>query len=899
MSTKAQSKILFSERACIFLAAVCVVFAITAFCFYSSSVSLKLAENDKQLEIDSHGIAALQAEATLVDFFRSLDDAQAKVSSGINSEFVVITPGMGTITASSAEEAVRRFVASLGQAEHLKPRLVSERPMQDQKNMADPWEKAAIADLSRGNETLRSELVHAPDGTHLVRRMRLLRAEQRCLQCHQFLGAKMGDVLGGLSTSTSASPHIEEHLSSARLLTALNACFGLACFLVVAFLAWLVLRRSAQRDVSQLQLHDLVCSLERRVEERTAKLRALFENAGEAFLIFDAQRTLIDCNNTLVSWLLAESKKDVLNYVVAVDAPVQSGGNTRDAYFKTLFDQCDRDGIVRGKWTFRNKNGEDIPTAGSLVHIENSSASFYFAALHDMRENLAYEARLSSARNTLRSIVRDAPSCMLICDDRGIMLDCNNVAREKLGITVGQSADPLWEDSARIVALRQQAIDGEAVFLKEMTVLAGDARLDTLLSVVPVLREDERVLVYWIQDITEINALRVAAEEASRAKSDFLSSMSHEIRTPMNAILGMTHLLLGTELDTQQRHYIERTHQASTTLLDLLNSILDFSKIESGRLELENAPFDPHKTLEDIANILSVTASNKNLQLVLDVDPAVPHSLVGDRLRLGQVVTNLAGNAIKFTSTGSVTIRLALLGTDEGKVRLRVDVIDTGIGLSEEQKAKLFQPFQQADSSISRRFGGTGLGLAISRRLVVMMGGDITIESTPGTGSTFSFTCAFELCEEPLGQGNALVQQDASQMQEAARILAGARVLLVEDNEVNQEVALALLEDLGIAAQVAGDGEEAVALCREHAYDIVLMDMQMPVMDGLSATRIIRTMSGHGPEVLPILAMTANAMNDDRQRCIEAGMNDHISKPIDPHVLRQKLVEWLARAGKA
>ena len=399
----------------------------------------------------------------------------------------------------------------------------------------------------------------------------------------------------------------------------------------------------------------------------------------------------------------------------------------------------------------------------------------------------------------------------------------------------------------------------------------------------------------------ELAESRDAAEAANRAKSTFLANMSHELRTPMNGVMGMTDLALRCATDPKQIDWLKKSQIAAKRLLSVINDILDISQIESERLVLEEKNLSPAETIDGALHVLEAAAQAKGLSLSRDIDPALPDLLCGDATRLHQIVLNFTGNAIKFSERGQITVRASLAEEDSFSVLLRIEVSDQGIGISPEQQARLFHAFTQADGSSSRKYGGNGLGLIISSRLARLMGGDAGVISELGVGSTFWVTVRLRRAVE--GQSAEMPSVNAADATDPfvtprevlARDFRGTRVLVVEDDPMNQEVAECLLEAVGLVPVVANNGLEALELVRAGSYALILMDMQMPVMNGVEATRAIRQLPGMS--AIPILAMTASAFGENRDVCLAAGMDDHIGKPVDPDPLYETLLRWLKKSA--
>ena len=455
-----------------------------------------------------------------------------------------------------------------------------------------------------------------------------------------------------------------------------------------------------------------------------------------------------------------------------------------------------------------------------------------------------------------------------------------------------QAGELIGDDLAATFHGREQLICATGVkFIGEERFVDRHGKVHHLWSVkVPLgLPGPVTGLIGLSTDITELHRLKEQADAASQAKSDFLSNMSHEIRTPMNSIIGMAHLALKSVADARQRDYLQKIYHSGQHLLGLINDILDFSKIEAGKLELEVRQFRLDTLLANISGQLGEAAAAKGLQLHFDIARDLPQRWCGDALRLEQVLLNLTSNAIKFSHNGSVFVRVRQTEEAAGHAMLRFDVQDSGIGMNHQEVSQLFRSFHQADPSTTRKYGGSGLGLVISKQLAELMGGKVGVYSQPGLGSTFWFTARLDkyagVAEDSAGEGEPPLLD----------VIRGASILLVEDNLFSQQVGCELLEDAGAIVRVANNGREALDLLARQSYDCVLMDVQMPEMDGFEATRRIRA----DPQLagLLVIAMTANAGSEDRARCLEAGMDEFVTKPIAPNLLFHLLAKWLRRRG--
>ena len=569
-------------------------------------------------------------------------------------------------------------------------------------------------------------------------------------------------------------------------------------------------------------------------------------------------------------------------------------------------------------------------TAGDPPH--------FIVLSRDISERKRKEEALRASEAHLRTLVNTIPNLIWLKDTEGVYLASNPMFERFFGakaaeITGKTDYDFVAKELADFFrAHDRKAMDNGGPSINEEWITFADdgrrallettktpmkdsaGRLIGILGIgrdITLARQAELELANYRQHLEELVQQRTAelsdakeaAENANRAKSTFLANMSHEIRTPMNAIIGFTHLLQKQISAPGPHSQLLKVSGAAQHLLRVINDILDLSKIEAGKLALETGDFILQPLIAHVLVMMGESASDKGLRLIQVIDPGVPAALRGDALRLKQMLLNFVGNAIKFSERGNITVRARLLEDAAHSVLLRIEVEDQGIGLSIEQQSRLFQAFVQGDESTTRRYGGTGLGLAITRRLAHMMGGETGVSSRPGVGSTFWMTVRLAKVVQAahhgeLGRAVEPTQNPGLQRrsgQSAEQLLAqhyrGVRLLLAEDDPVNQLVASDLLHDAGLVVDVVGNGQLAVERACSGNYALVLMDMQMPVMDGLDATQAIRQF--FPPSTLPILAMTANAFDEDRQHCLAAGMNDHIGKPVDPDNFYEILLRWL------
>lgn len=585
------------------------------------------------------------------------------------------------------------------------------------------------------------------------------------------------------------------------------------------------------------------------------------------------------------------------------------------AFFRELWKTIAAGNVWRGEIKNRSKQGKNNWFAATIVPFcDEAGKPFQYIGIRtDITKQKEIEQTMLEQHSFLLSLANSMGEGVYAVDKTG---KCTFINQKGLELTGYQESEVLGTNIHTLIHHHKEYGDETKmrscpIFIRMQTgePLNSDSQwffdkerrsFPVSMNAVPLYRNhlfDGYVAVF--QDISarkdaeqRLQNAKRQAEEANKTKSQFLANMSHEIRTPMNVIIGMSHLVLQTKLNKKQENYLNKIHHSAELLLNVINDILDLSKVEAGKLNIEYSEFWFKTVFDDLSSMLNLSAVEKGLSLRFEVAPEIPALLVGDAMRLNQVLVNLCNNAIKFTERGEVVVSASVLAKDSRHVELLFAVKDTGIGMTESQKAQLFKPFTQADTSTSRKYGGTGLGLSISKELVSMMGGEIWVESEQGSGSTFYFSLSLHYHE---GEASEPVNLDESREQHQA-VLDGYTILLVEDNRFNQEVAAELLNSYGASVNIAENGQKALTMLGEQPYDVVLMDCQMPVMDGYTATKIIRQNNLFGD--IPVIAMTANAMPEDIEEMYHSGMNDHIVKPVNVDNLLNTLTKWVNKNSR-
>ncbi len=635
------------------------------------------------------------------------------------------------------------------------------------------------------------------------------------------------------------------------------------------------------------------------LREADERVRLMLDSMPLCCNFWDKDFRNIDCNEAAAKLFDLSSKQEYLDRFFELSPEHQPNGRLSSELALEYITKAFNEGSHTFEWMHQKLNGEPIPAEITLVRVRHGNDNIVIGYTRDLRELKAKQLELDSERQLLRKVMDGSPVCFVILVD-DVVRFANPFAIEFLGTRLGGDVWEFYVDQEEREAFFADLERDGGVSWRVVSIQADDGSSREMLANASMAEYyGEPCVMLWLLDVTEmrntereLRLARDAAESSTRAKSDFLANMSHEIRTPMNAVLGMTKLVLDTQLTGMQRGYLEKAEQSAEVLLRIINDILDFSKIEAGKLEMEQVEFSLSRSLHNSIDTLRDLAVEKGLEFSLTIDERVPPHLRGDSLRLVQIMNNLLSNALKFTNKGWVKTKVWLRERKGDTATLEFLVEDSGMGMDQASLDKLFSPFTQADNSITRRYGGTGLGLAICQRLVEMMGGRIWCESQVGVGSKFYFTANFQVVESADGRAGNAVPTSAEELIAQLGSLEHVRVLLVEDNKINQMVLKAILRKVNLKVDLANNGYEAIDKVQAHDYDFVFMDVQMPEMDGLSATARIRQDDRFRD--LPIVAMTAHAMVGDREKSLSAGMNDHLTKPIDPVEVFRVLKKWLA-----
>ncbi len=651
----------------------------------------------------------------------------------------------------------------------------------------------------------------------------------------------------------------------------------------------------------QRELHQSV----EKLRQSTEYSQIMLDQSPLGTLIWDQRGNLVHCNKALaITYGLNESHEFIENFHKLVPEFQPDGVPSIEKMQKEI-QKTFLEGSTQCSWMGKCIEGKPLPTQIQGIRTMHNGEFVAIGYLTDMRKIEENVQRAKIAEKRAEAILNGIPMGIHLLDADFKLIDCNDKALELMNIPIKQEYietlsqylpeyQPNGQETALLVAEKMTAAKQHGYSNFELVIFTADNEaLPTDLTVVRANTEYEEIYIGYVFDLRETKKLlsevemsKVAAEKSAMAKSEFLANMSHEIRTPMNGILGLLHILSATKLDAVQANYLHKALFSTKELLRIINDILDFSKIEAGKLEMEVTSFTLYDICLELESLLRHVAEEKGIEYTIEQCDLSNTTLLGDPLRLKQVLLNLVSNAIKFTSQGSVKVHMQCTREDESKLNCSFKVVDTGIGLSEEQTQHLFTAFMQADTSVTRKYGGTGLGLAISKNIVEMMQGQIWVESEVGQGSTFCFNAKFEVADEESENTSPI---DISQLDESKSY--SGHLLLVEDNQINQIIAEELLQSVGYTLDIANNGQEAIDMLNNSSYDLVLMDIQMPIMDGLTATQAIRQNSKF--EHIPIVAMSAHAMTGDKEKSLKSGMNDHITKPIVPNILYATLDYWI------
>lgn len=620
----------------------------------------------------------------------------------------------------------------------------------------------------------------------------------------------------------------------------------------------------------------------------------VFDQAAEAFIVCDVLGRIIRVNRVANILFGAENLEGIFDQKI----PLYWANDGRRFSIKEVIQEGNISGIEVNYRNLMGKSSTLSLSVGLLTNIEEPKENIGFlVTLADITESKLIHERLEK----YQLLIEKTNDVMLFIDDDGNIIEANDAAvrmyeytlEELLAMTVFdlRRIDKTKENIANMQISYQSAVVFETIHYRKNGV-AVHVEVSSQGNVL----KNKNIILNIVRDITErkksqaeIILAREKAEVANAAKSQFLANMSHEIRTPMNGIIGMTDLALMTNLRDEQRKYLNVVKASTMALLRVLNDILDYSKIEAGEITLEKRLFNLKKILCEVIELFDVGAKQKGLYITLTIDQKIPEQLIGDSVRLRQVLSNLLGNGIKFTDQGQIKVNVTIEGKTQGTITLRFIVKDTGIGIAENQLDKLFKRFSQVDDSHTRQFGGTGLGLAISKKIIEILGGEIGVESKENIGSTFFFTAVFGL-EEELQEGSSGHNPVFFNKNSREK-----KILVAEDDLVSRNMVTLVLGKNNFVVSSVENGKQALAAFEQESFDLILMDINMPYLDGYATTAMIRSKEKNRQASTPIIAMTAYALKDDEKKCLEAGMDDYISKPIDLKALIKIINKWLLK----
>lgn len=810
----------------------------------------------------------------------------------------ITTPSGKPLTLMNPAYMSRQLQDDFSKDYGIRSHITSLKPF-NPANAPDEWERQSLESFALGSKEAMT--IQELDGEPFLRLMLPFPTEPGCLKCHAQQGYKVGDIRGGVGAAVSMQPLYARQHAHANNLKLTHGLLWLAGMVSL----YIFFRRSHQ--------------VEERLAQSELRLRTIIKSEPECIKLLDENGLLVEMNPAGLTMIEADSFSQVSGYPVSdIVAPEyrQAFENMiqRVLAGEHMTMEFEIDGL---KGTRRWLESRSVPLRiGEHSHLLSVTRDITERKRneidleqhrHHLEEMVAERtARLCESEERFRALATLAPVGIYLTDAKG---ECNYTNLrwcEMTGLSSEEAKGDGWinglhpEDRNMVRSNWQKMVESDGHWGMEYRFSTPEGEITWVYGLAVRTRDASDNYTGFIGvnlDITDrkraeelLIKAKADAEIANLSKSTFLANMSHEIRTPLNAIIGMTYILRRSELKPEQVDKLKKIESAGNHLLEVINDILDLSKIEAGKVQLEEDLVSLNEIVENVVTMISGNAKAKGVKIFTDVC-AVPNELLGDRTRLQQAILNYASNAIKFTQVGSVTIRTQLVDDQAESALFRFEVIDTGIGIAPEAMARLFSAFEQADGSTTRKYGGTGLGLAITRKIAEIMGGTAGASSEPNKGSTFWFTVRLRKCLNTYRPSPSASTADV----EAAlmRDYSGTRILLVEDEPINREVALTLLEDTGLDIDVAVDGEEALKLAQKNEYSLILMDMQMPNMGGLEATRHIRLLSNK--KRFPIIAMTANAFAEDKAKCFEAGMDDFIRKPISPQLLYGTLLRWLSK----